>query len=82
MSTPYLFDCYAVGVQSLVVRRRRRARATVPNRAAGRLAQRTVGIEFRVVDVFRSGKSSLDRLLDYSLDYFLDYFLDYGMAKT
>lgn len=60
MSIAYLFDDYAVGVQFLVVRLRRRARATVPNRAAGRRAQRMVGIEFRVVDAFRSGKSSLD----------------------
>ena len=58
------------------------ARATGTHGAAGRRAQRTVGIEFRVVDAFRSGKSSLDRLLDYSLDYFLDYFLDYGMVKA
>ena len=57
MSTPYLFDCYAVGVQSLVVRRRRRARATVPNRAAGRLAQRTGAIPYRVADAVEVEKS-------------------------
>lgn len=50
MNTAYLFDYYAVGVHSPVVRRRRRARATVPNRAAGRLAQRTDAISYRVVD--------------------------------
>lgn len=58
------------------------ARATGTHGAAGRRAQRTAGIEFRFVDMFRSKKSSLDRLLDYVLDYVLDYFLDYGIAKT
>ena len=82
MNTACLSDYYAVGVHYLVVRRRRRARATGTHGAAGRLAQRTAGIEFRFVDMFRSKKSSLDRLLDYVLDYVLDYFLDYGIAKT
>jgi len=53
MNTPCLSDYYAVGVQFSVVRRRRRARATVPNRAAGRLAQRADAILYRVVDALR-----------------------------
>lgn len=41
MSIAYLFDDCAVGVLWVVVRLRRRARATVPNRAAGRLGKWT-----------------------------------------
>lgn len=82
MSTPYLFDCYAVGVQSLVVRRRRRARATVPNRAAGRLAQRTDAILYCVANtVLVASRLLIDCLIMYLIT-FLDYLLDYGMAKT
>lgn len=57
MSIAYLFDDYAVGVLWVVVRLRRRARATVPNRAAGRLAQRTDVIPCRVADTVSGAKS-------------------------
>lgn len=57
MSIAYLFDDCAVGVQFLVVRRRRRARATVPNRAAGRLAQRADMISRRVANTVSGAKS-------------------------
>ena len=59
MNTACLSDYYAVGVHYLVVRRRRRARATVPNRAAGRLAQRADMISCRVANAV-SGAKSLD----------------------
>lgn len=60
MSIAYLFDNCAVGVQFLVMRRRRRARATGTHGAAGRLAQRTDAISYRVVDIVPVVKSSLD----------------------
>lgn len=57
MSIAYLFDDYAAGVQFLVVRRRRRARATGTHGAAGRLAQRTDVIPCRVADTVSGAKS-------------------------
>lgn len=60
MNTACLSDYYAVGVHYLVVRRRRRARATGTHGAAGRLAQRTDAVLCRVVDAFRVQNRALD----------------------
>lgn len=57
MNTACLSDYYAVGVYYLVVRRRRRARATGTHGAAGRLAQRTDVIPCRVADTVSGAKS-------------------------
>lgn len=57
MSIAYPFDDCAVGVQFLVVRRRRRARATGTHGAAGRLAQRADMISCRVANTVSGAKS-------------------------
>ena len=57
MSTHYLFDYYAVGVQSLVALLRSGARATGTHGAAGRLAQRTDAIPYLFVDAVVVEKS-------------------------
>ena len=77
MSIAYLFDDCAVGVLWVVVRLRRRARATVPNRAAGRLAQRTDVISYRVVDIVPVVKSCplIDCLIMYLIIYLITYLI-------
>lgn len=77
MSIAYLFDDYAAGVQFLVVRLRRRARATGTHGAVGRLAQRTDVISYRVVDIVPVVKSCplIDCLIMYLITYLIIYLI-------
>lgn len=72
MSIAYLSDDCAVGVQFVVVRLRRRARATVPNRAAGRLAQRMDAISYRVANtVLVASRPLIDCLITFLITFLI-----------